>query len=248
MKIIGQNISFPVTEKVPVTRFYENAGASESLMDAIIVEHTLSVFIDGVHSFTMTCSPENLVPLVLGHLFSEGMMDGLDFISQIEISPDGARADLTLSRGMSLKSGGKAVDVSELEAVTPVSLSEEDKARLFAQAQALYDGADLFFLTGAAHSSSLAVKGEVLYRVSDVSRHNTVDKIIGMALLDGIDFGETVLFTSGRIPSDMLQKAARAGIPLIGSRSAPTTAALRTAKELGISLVGFIRQGRMNIY
>jgi len=94
----------------------------------------------------------------------------------------------------------------------------------------------------------LSFDGEVKYRFADVSRHNTIDKLIGQALMDGQDLTKSVLFTSGRIPLDMLSKVVRCGIPIVCSRSAPTTAALVLAKQLGITLIGFVREGRMNVY
>jgi FdhD protein len=66
--------------------------------------------------------------------------------------------------------------------------------------------------------------------------------------MDGWNLSQAVLFTSGRIPLDMLSKVVRCGIPIVCSRSAPTTAALTLAKQLGITLIGFVREGRMNVY
>lgn len=254
MKIIGRTESFPVIEEVPVTRLFDKNKETEHRLDPVIVEHPLDIIVDDRPCCALTCSPDHLVQLVVGHLFSQGYIDGIDWIDTITISEDGSQAGVRLSEGKSLMSGkhrdSVQANLTQIErmAVQPPHPNALDKDKIFAQAKALYDNADWFVQTGAAHSSSLSVDGELRYRFADVSRHNTIDKLIGQALMDGADFSKSVLMTSGRIPLDMLVKTARAGIPVVCSRSAPTTAALAMAKECGIMLVGFVRQGRMNVY
>lgn len=245
MKILGQTNSLPVIEEVPVTRLFRDKTSEESRMDPVIVEHLLSISVNGKPCCTMTCSPAHLVQLVVGHLVAQGRVSGIDWIDTIELSEDGKKVAVTLVNGKTLLETPTFADFSH---VLPIVLSPFDKERIFTQAKALYDNADWFFKTGAAHSSSLAFDGEVRYRFADVSRHNTVDKLIGQALMDGADLTKAVLFTSGRIPLDMLSKVVRCGIPIVCSRSAPTTAALELAKKLGITLIGFVREGRMNVY
>lgn len=245
MKIIGQIKSLPVIEEVPVARLYKGNSQEERRMDPVIVEHLLKIVVDGNHCTTLTCSPEELIPLVVGHLFAQGRMKGIDWIDSIELSEDCSTATVTLATGKHLLD---APPLNDWDGIQRIEAKAFDKDKIFAQAIGLYESADLFFKTGAAHSSSLSFGGEVKYRSADVSRHNTIDKLIGQALMDGQDFKGAVLFTSGRIPLDMLTKVARCRIPIVCSRSAPTTAALGLAKQLGITLIGFVREGRMNVY
>jgi FdhD protein len=245
MRVIDQTNVLPVIEEVPVTRLLKDNPQKDSKMDTVIVEHPLSILVDDKPCVTLTCSPENLIPLAVGHLFAQGRIAGLEWIDSIELSDDSKTIFVTLSAGKTLLDPPTLDDFSGVQTLPQKAF---DKDKIFAQAQALYDNADLFFKTGAAHSSSMSFDGEVKYRFADVSRHNTIDKLIGQALMDGQDLTKAVLFTSGRIPLDMLSKVVRCRIPVVCSRSAPTTAALELAKQLGITLIGFVREGRMNVY
>jgi FdhD protein len=245
MKISGKTKSLPVIEEVPVTRLYKDQTIVESRMDPVIVEHLLTIIVDGDPTTTLTCSPEHMIQLVVGHLYAQGRIPGIDWIDSIEITDDCKMAFVVLATGKNLLDTPRLDSWNDINAIKPKAF---DKDRIFAQAKALYDNADWFFKTGAAHSSSLSFDGEAKYRFADVSRHNTIDKLIGQALMDGKELTKAVLFTSGRIPLDMLSKVVRCGIPIVCSRSAPTTAALVLAKQFGITLIGFVREGRMNVY
>lgn len=245
MRIIGQVKSLPVIEEVPVSRLYKDKVQEDLRMDPVIVEHLITIAVNGKPCTTLTCSPEQLIPFAVGHLYAQGLIDDVDWIDSIELSDDCKTVSVMLVAGKSLLAMPR---VNDWNGFLPIKPKAFDKDGIFFQAKGLYDNADWFFQTGAAHSSSLSFDGEVNYRIADVSRHNTIDKLIGQALMDGRNLYESVLFTSGRIPLDMLTKVARCGIPIVCSRSAPTTAALVLAKQLGITLIGFVREGRMNVY
>ncbi len=107
----------------------------------------------------------------------------------------------------------------------------------------------LYVRTGGFHAAAmLSVDGERLARFEDISRHNAMDKAIGWGLLSGVDMGRIVIVQSGRLPGDMVAKAAAAGINFLASVSAPTNAGIELAREKGITLVGFVRGQRMNVY
>lgn len=235
----------PVIEEAPVTRLYKGNDQNDQRLDPVIVEHLLTILVNDKPCTTLTCSPEHLVPLVVGHLFAQGRIKSIEWIDSIELSDDCTTTSVTLMPGRILLD---TPQLNDWHGATPMIPKAFDKERIFAQATSLYESADWFFKTGAAHSSSLSFGGEIKYRFADVSRHNTIDKLIGQALMDGRDLTQAVLFTSGRIPLDMLSKVVRCGIPVVCSRSAPTTAALALAKQLGITLIGFVREGRMNLY
>jgi FdhD protein len=106
----------------------------------------------------------------------------------------------------------------------------------------------LFKATGGVHSAALADNEMLLYFYEDIGRHNAVDKIIGECLLNGTATDDKALFTSGRISSEIMLKAAKLKIQLIVSRAAPTSLSVELAEALNITLVGFVRGRRMNIY
>ena len=106
----------------------------------------------------------------------------------------------------------------------------------------------LFKTTGGVHSAALADSEKLLYFHEDIGRHNAVDKIIGECLLNSTTTDDKGLFTSGRLSSEILLKAAKLKIQLIVSRAAPTSLSIELAETLNITLIGFVRGRRMNIY
>ena len=109
-----------------------------------------------------------------------------------------------------------------------------------ALADAMGQGLPLYRATHAVHSCLLLRAGRILYRCEDLGRHNALDKAVGCALTEGVPLAECVLFTSGRVPVDMVRKAIRAGVPALVSKSMPTVQSLELAEEYGLKL--FIRQ------
>jgi len=108
---------------------------------------------------------------------------------------------------------------------------------------------DLYRSTGAYHYSYLFdIDGKLVTRAWDISRHNTVDKVIGHVFLNGGSFVDTILFTTGRLTSTLVLKALRCGIPVVASKGAPLKTAVEVARDYDLALVGFLRRGRFNIY
>ena len=107
---------------------------------------------------------------------------------------------------------------------------------------------DLFQSTGCAHSCALVTDGQVRCYREDIGRHNALDKVIGFALKNGIPMANSIVFTSGRISRDYLQKAIKAGFKIVVSRAAVTASAVALAREENITMLGFIRRNGGNIY
>jgi len=106
----------------------------------------------------------------------------------------------------------------------------------------------LYRTTGCIHAAAIADENEILFIAEDVGRHNAVDKIIGWTLLNRVSFKGKIMLVSGRISSEMALKTAKWKIPLIVSRTAPTSLAIEFAEKAGLTLIGFLRGQRFNIY
>ncbi len=107
---------------------------------------------------------------------------------------------------------------------------------------------DLFQSTGCAHSCALVTDGQVQCYREDIGRHNALDKVIGYALKNGIPIAESIVFTSGRISQDYLEKVIKAGFKIVVSRAAVTASAVALARAENITMLGFIRRNGGNIY
>lgn len=110
------------------------------------------------------------------------------------------------------------------------------------------DGMPLHGVTFATHSCLLARRDEILFSCEDIGRHNALDKVIGYALRHQIDLTECMVYSSGRIPTDMAMKAIYAGIPVLSSKASPTTEAIELAKAYRLTLVCAARRDRMKVF
>ncbi|MFA5354056.1 MAG: formate dehydrogenase accessory sulfurtransferase FdhD, partial [Thermodesulfovibrionales bacterium] len=110
------------------------------------------------------------------------------------------------------------------------------------------DASELYKVTGCVHSAALSDGKEILCLAEDIGRHNAVDKVIGYALSEGIPFEGKIMLASGRLSSEIVSKCARWGIPVVASRTSPTSLAVEIAEKYGVTVTGFIRAERMNVY
>jgi len=120
---------------------------------------------------------------------------------------------------------------------------------LFSVLETMFENpGDLFQATGCAHSCALVTDGVLQCAMEDIGRHNALDKVIGYALKNGIPMGNSIVFTSGRISEDYLQKVIKAGFRIVVSRSAVTAGAVALARRENITLLGFMRKNAGNLY
>ena len=124
------------------------------------------------------------------------------------------------------------------------NVSKED---IFQAMERLRESARVWQNTGGAHVAGMVHQGKFISR-EDVSRHVAADKVIGAAALEKFDFSQTFMVYSGRMPADMMIKLARVGVPIIASNAAPTTSGYSVAFKAGITMIGFLRGNRFNIY
>ena len=119
---------------------------------------------------------------------------------------------------------------------------------MYAFDEAFHQDMPLHEATWSTHSCFLAYKGKIVYSCEDIGRHNALDKAIGYALMQDYDFHECAVFTTGRLPIDMITKVIRAGIPLVASKKTPTAEAVKLAQEYGLTMLGRAKNHKMMQY
>ncbi|MFZ5645173.1 MAG: formate dehydrogenase accessory sulfurtransferase FdhD [Bacillota bacterium] len=237
---------------------------SETRDDFVVREVPYTIFLNDEELVTLVCTPEGMEELTAGFLFSEGILlqpgdlksitinndEGLIWAETVSPTP---RTENFLKRYITTCCGkGRASfyfvnDAKDLKPVETGSF-KIDIESVTALSSILEEKASLFKITGGTHGAALFGSTEIIKHYEDIGRHNAVDKIVGHCFLRGIPLFDKIIVISGRVSSEILIKTARMGIPLVISRSAPTDLALQMAERLGVTLAGFARGNRVNIY
>lgn len=229
--------------------------------DIVVKEFHLTIILNDRELVTLLCSPEKLDFLAIGFLFSEGLINSKRDIKKIDLDAEENLVRVAtkkplkfpkdiLSKRLIGSSGGKGASPfvgidprSKIDTSIYVSPSEVlDLVDQFVHRSGLFES------TGGVHSAALCDTKSVLVFSEDIGRHNAIDKVFGECLLKDIPIHDRLLVTSGRVSSEILSKAAKRRIPLLISKSAPTNLGVQLANEVGITLIGFVREKRMNIY
>ncbi len=220
----------------------------------VVEEISVSLSVNGRSILTAMTSPDDLEDFITGFLFTEQIIKDLNEIESMKrdknsfsvltknpfkvIGPK--RLVLSGCGGTSTPLDVKRLPrISSTLTVNPSTISSAMKEVM---------ESTLHRLTGGVHVVGLGQKEAVLHICEDIGRHNALDKVIGYALAHSIPLADTFMISSGRISSEMVRKCLIANIPVIASRGATTSLAVELAKETGISVVGFARGGKMNIY
>lgn len=214
-------------------RHWSRDGQQVDHTGPILQEHHLCAAVFGGPMLEFLCLPQYLPELILGHLMTEGLISSPEQVETISIDEDGCSAAVTLC--------------SAVQHRPPVALPQVSwKAEwIFALADRFADGMPLHGLTFATHSCFLARTDQLLFQCEDLGRHNAVDKAIGFALEHDIPPAECLLYSSGRMPVDMVRKAILAGIPILASKGAPTAQAVALARQYQLTLLCAARRDSM---
>lgn len=210
-------------------------------IDNILKECLLTLYINNKKFAELECIFKDIEELVLGHLYTEGVITSISQVKSINID---------------FKQNSVNVEINDdnFIAVEPENnmkrLPEHNinKEAIYDISGSLLGKSKIFELTGNAHSVALCQENEILYFCEDIGRYNALDKAVGFALKNNIDFGKTSLYTTGRMPSGIVKKVITAGIPILVSRSAPSDISIGLAKKFNLTLVGFARGKSFNIY
>lgn len=229
--------------------------------DFIIKEERVSFYLNGVKIISTMCLPNDQDAHILGFLFNEGVIEKYSNVKSIKIANDGLRvfmeakineANITNLYHEKTLTSGCCVGVSANFEGRILQKFVSSKARFslesLSQKIAEFErDSDLFNLTGCVHKVMIFCENRAFVS-EDIGRHNALDKAIGKAIMAGADLSSAVLIVSGRLSMEMVIKCAMSGIPLVISRAATTALGIKSALKLGITLIGFARNGKMNIY
>ena len=239
------------------TYFQLKGGRFQEVKAEVVREQPLTVYVNGERFLTLLCSPFDLEPLVLGYLWMEKVIAGLDEIAGLSVSEVDGRADVTLTRPVTLPTeriltsgcgGGITFRIDPRLFPRVRSTLKVKPEALAARLHDLLRDARHYHASRGIHGAALADADRVLLVAEDVGRHNAVDKLKGLALLRGLPTDNRILLSTGRVSSEMLLKAARMGVPLIASRTSPTEMAVALAEQLGITVAGYVRGDGLNLY
>ncbi len=223
-----------------------DAGVSDLLR-----EHFIEASINEKPAFRLACTPNGLAELVLGRIVTEGLIKKRSDVESVYICETGSAAKIYLKQDMELLDGagelyteptcctentflGSFRSVKELQSLPRAAYSEE---HIFALIGKFRENASLHRQTKGTHSCYLSHRGIYQGVFEDIGRHNALDKAVGYALINGLSFQDCILFTTGRVPVDMVKKAVTAGIPVLVSKAVPTMDAVEMAKRYHLTLI-----------
>jgi len=237
-------------------------GQVHETLDLVASERTVTLYINDEALVSLLCSPLELDSLAVGFLISEGILTSRDNLVSVKVQGESVfaslknmtvdRNDLLLRKAISSGCGQGVTfsDTGTLRKLPPVSrrLSLPLKVirgllRDFVKISTLYRK------TGGVHSAVLADSdGRILLSSEDIGRHNAVDKLLGKAFLQNIPVEDKLILSSGRVSGEIMTKIIRSRMPVLISRAAPTCMSVSAAEDHGVTLIGFARGDRMNIY
>ncbi|MDO5824027.1 formate dehydrogenase accessory sulfurtransferase FdhD [Methanobrevibacter sp.] len=230
---------------------YKNNQHHE-VKEKVVKDETITLTINKSISRSLSAIEESLKEFAAGYLINENMIKSMDDIKNLEI--DGPQINVEIDDRLlktnetvlcSDSAGGwrsKIKEVIPVESDFKVSVNE-----LIERINELKENAEIWQATGGTHVAGIVHNGKFVVK-EDVSRHVAVDKVIGYGILNGFDLKNSYVIYSGRMPADMVIKMTRAGVPVLASNAAPANSGYNIAKKGNITLVGFLRGQRCNIY
>jgi FdhD protein len=241
---------------------YRNGVPSETI-DDVVSEKRLKIFSNDKEILSLLCTPTMVKELVVGFALSEGLLKGSDnsemqqiwCAERIEIFWRNEDIDVHLpvetpEAVATLTSGcGRGVSFTFNEEFPLIHDNFKVSINtIFELYRGFQKRSELFRTTGGAHIAALCDEKGIIVFAEDIGRHNAVDKIIGYAFLENIPMQGKIMLLSGRLSSEIATKAVRASVPILVSRAAPTDMAVELSKRSNITLIGFLRGQRLNVY
>lgn len=221
-------------------------------------EHVLDVLVNERPAYRMACTKSFLKELVAGRLKTDGLIRDSSDIYQIILCRQEREVSVFLNHEVSWEdapamepsccTGNRTYGRAGGEGWKKLPHAVYQPDWIFGLAEEFRKGTELHDRTGGVHLCMLAREGRVVFKAEDIGRHNALDKAVGHALLNGIPLGECMLFTSGRVPEDMVEKVIAAGVPVLVSKSVPTKESVELAGEYGLELICRVWPDRFEIF
>ncbi len=229
-------------------------GAFDIEKHPVIEELPLAVTVNGRHALTAMISPDMINEFIIGFLYTEGIIKDIDEIESIKVDRNSAGIltknpfKILVSKKTVLSGCGGTMSYLDIEKLPRIRSNLKLNSENIRDSLKECLSSQLHILTGGIHVVGLYSEKGMVKIVEDIGRHNALDKIIGYALDNEIDLSSTFVICSGRISSEMVRKCLTANIPVIVSRGASTTLALEIARSCELTVVGFVRGKKMNVY
>lgn len=253
--------------EIKVSRINVSDQKIEQRTDYVAEDYPIHIFLNNNHYGTIICTPEQIKEMVVGHLLAEGLLNSIDEIDKIQIKKNGkclvkVKSGIDAKNRISMSQRFARIIVSSCGTPNYKPLSEiitnlpkidfklKIKSNIISESvKKLNFVAEKFSKTGGVHVAALVNEiGDFVAIAEDVGRHNAVDKVIGSAAMNNIDYTKLFLALSGRLTGDIVLKSARTQIPIVASLSAAIGSGIETAILTKITLIGFVRGKRMNVY
>ena len=248
------------TKEIIIEKYYENG--IETLEDYVIKEDKIEFFLNGKRFLSVMSIALHQDAHIIGFLLSEAVINSFDDIESVKISDDGLKVEVianvseegysnlfkekTLTSGCCIGVTGNAEKVFDCAFInSDYKIKSKDilaNMRLFNTSSKLFDN------TGCVHKAELVLEDGSIYVAEDIGRHNAIDKVIGLATINKKDVKRSVLYATGRLSMEMVVKCVMHKIPIVVSKAAVTFQGIKSANEHGITLVGFARGSKMNVY
>jgi FdhD protein len=236
---------------------YQAGSGWEPVEARVIREEPVSLTVNGEVWLTFMCTPANLEALAVGFLYNEALITDFADVASVRPCQNNENIDIWLHctvekptqwRRTSGCSGGqtRSENPTSGDPIPPGNRFAPEA--LFQGMEQLLSSQELYREARGVHCSALSDGRQLLLQAEDIGRHNTLDKLVGLMLIEGIQPENRIVFTTGRISSEMLQKSARMGASVIVSRTSPTSLSIQTAEAFGITLVGYARRNQFNVY
>jgi len=256
----GPMIQDKSVRQIDITRIDSNR--KHHIKDNIIDEDILEIFINNIKAFEMVASMTRTRELAAGFLFTQGIVREIKDIIQIKVFKPEKQVHVQLAGPAELRfnklrgniqtkasSGGTLLQNPENAAdslkKTSLCISSGQVLNLIKQHR---DHSDLFRQTGAVHSAAICTADTIISYYEDIGRHNALDKMAGDILMKNIYTGDKIATLSCRMSLEIIGKILRTGIPVVISNAAPTLPAVKLAAKAGLTMIGFARGERFNIY